>query len=71
MKMKLKVWAFSSVIKDDAADQQEEMMALDALCGVVQSEMVLMIAKKETTKEAWDTIATFRVGDDPAAASEV
>jgi hypothetical protein len=39
------------------------MMALDALCGVVPPEMVLMIAK-ERAKEAWDVIATMRVGDD-------
>jgi hypothetical protein len=40
------------------------MMALDALCGTVPPEMVPMIFKKETTKEAWDAIATMRVGDD-------
>jgi hypothetical protein len=37
------------------------MMALDALCGTVPPSM---IAKKETAKEAWDAIATMRVGDD-------
>jgi hypothetical protein len=40
------------------------MMALDALCGTVPSEMVPTIAKKETTKEAWDAIMIMRVGDD-------
>jgi hypothetical protein len=40
------------------------MMALDALCGAVPPEMVPTIAKKETAKEAWDTIVTMRVGDD-------
>jgi hypothetical protein len=40
------------------------MMALDALCGAVPPEMVPMITKKETAKEAWDAIATMRVGDD-------
>jgi hypothetical protein len=39
-------------------------MSLDALCGVVPPEMVPTISKKETAKEAWDTIATMRVGDD-------
>jgi hypothetical protein len=39
-------------------------MVLDALCGTVTPEMVSMIAKKETTKEAWDAIATMRVDDD-------
>jgi hypothetical protein len=40
------------------------MMALDALCGVVPPEMVLMITKKDVTKEAWDTITIMRVSDD-------
>jgi hypothetical protein len=40
------------------------MMVLDALCGAVPPKMVLMIAKKETVKEAWDAIATTRVSDD-------
>jgi hypothetical protein len=39
-------------------------MALDAMCGAIPSEMVQMIAKKETAKEACDVIATMRVGDD-------
>jgi hypothetical protein len=39
------------------------MMVLDTLCGAVPPEMVLMITKKETTKEAWDVITTMRVGD--------
>jgi hypothetical protein len=64
MKVKLKAWALWSVIENGGADQQEEMMALDALCGVVSPEMVPTIAKKETAKKAWDAIATMRVGDD-------
>jgi hypothetical protein len=64
MKVKLKARALWSVIEDNGADQQEEMMALDALCGTVPPEMVPMIAKKEMAKEAWDGITTMRVGDD-------
>jgi hypothetical protein len=64
MKVKLKAWTLWSVIEDGGAYQQEEMMALDAQCGVVPPEMVLMIAKKETAKEAWDAIVTMRIGDD-------
>jgi hypothetical protein len=39
-------------------------MTLDALCAAVPSEMVLTIAMKETTKEAWDAITTMRVSED-------
>jgi hypothetical protein len=64
MKMKLKARALWSIIENGGADQQEEMMALDALCGAVPPEMVLMITKKETAKEAWDAITTMRVTED-------
>jgi hypothetical protein len=53
MKVKLKARALWSVIEDGGADQQEEMMVLDALCGAVPPEMVPTITKKETAKEAW------------------
>jgi hypothetical protein len=38
-------------------------MSLDALCGAVPPELVPTITKKETAKEAWDAIASMRVGD--------
>jgi hypothetical protein len=63
MKVKLKAWTLWSVIENGIADQQEEKMALDALCGMVPPEMVPMITKKETAMEAWDVIATMRVYD--------
>jgi hypothetical protein len=56
--------AIWSVIENGSADQQEEMMALDALCGVIPPEMVPTIVKKEMSKEAWDTIVIMRIGDD-------
>jgi hypothetical protein len=64
MKVKLKARTLWSIIENGGTDQQEEMMALDALCDTVPPEMVPMLAKKETAKEAWDTITTMRVGDD-------
>jgi hypothetical protein len=64
MKVKLKVRALWSVIENGGADQHEEMMGLDALCGVVPTEMVPTIAKKEMAKEAKDAITTMRVSDD-------
>jgi hypothetical protein len=63
MNVKLKVRALWSVIENGGGDQQEKMIALDALCGAVPPEMVSTIAKKETAKEVWDAITTMRVGD--------
>jgi hypothetical protein len=39
-------------------------MALDALVSAVPPEMVATVADKKSAKEAWDVIATMRVGDD-------
>ena len=64
MKVKLKARALWNIIEKGGADQQEEMMALDALCGAVPPEMVPSITKMEMAKEAWDAIATMRVGSD-------
>jgi phenylalanine-4-hydroxylase len=63
MKVKLMARALWSVIEDGIIDQQEKMMTFDALCGAVPPEMVSTIAKKETTKEAWDAIAMMRIDD--------
>jgi hypothetical protein len=51
IKVNLKVWALWSIIEDGDADQQEQMMALDALCNVIPPKMVSMITKKEMAKE--------------------
>jgi hypothetical protein len=64
MKVNLRARMLWDVIEHGGADIHEEMMALDALCSVVPSEMVSSIADKLTTKEAWKTIADLRVGDD-------
>jgi hypothetical protein len=64
MKVKLKARALWSVMEDGGADQQEEIMALDALYGAVPPKMVPTIVKKDTTKEASDAIMTMRVDDD-------
>jgi hypothetical protein len=39
------------------------MMAFDVLCTTVPLELTFVIANKDIVKEAWDAIATFRVGD--------
>jgi hypothetical protein len=40
------------------------MMMLDALYGAVPPKVVLMIAEKDTAKEASDAIRTMRISDD-------
>jgi hypothetical protein len=39
-------------------------MALDTLMSTVPPEMVAMVANKSSAKDAWQAIATMRVGDE-------
>jgi hypothetical protein len=64
MRIKLKACGLWVTVDKGGADPQEDMMALDALVSVVPLEMVATMADKKTVKEAWDAIATLRVGDD-------
>lgn len=52
MKVKLKARGLWRAIDVGDADDQEDMMALDALCTVVPPELARVIADKETAKEA-------------------
>jgi hypothetical protein len=64
MKVKLKARGLWWAIDVGDVDDQEDMMALDALCSAVPPEMARVISDKETTMETWKAIATMRVGDE-------
>ncbi|KAG8047551.1 hypothetical protein GUJ93_ZPchr0008g12023 [Zizania palustris] len=64
MRVKLKARGLWDAVDKGGADPQEDMMALDALVSAVPPEMVATVADKRSAKEAWDAIATMRVGDD-------
>jgi uncharacterized membrane protein YgcG len=64
MKVKLKARSLWHVVEKVGADEHDEMMAIEALCSAVLSEMVPSIVGKDTAKEAWKTISDMRVGSD-------
>ncbi|CAA6669934.1 unnamed protein product [Spirodela intermedia] len=64
MKVKLKAQLLWTAIEKGGVEPHEDMQALDALCSAVPPEMWPVIANKETAKEAWEAIATMRIGDD-------
>jgi len=45
-------------------DYDDDRIALDAICSAVPGELVLVLATKDTAKEAWEAIKTLRIGDD-------
>jgi hypothetical protein len=66
MRVKLKARGLWVTVDKGEADLQEDMMVMDALLSAVPPEMVATVAEKKTktVKEAWDAIATMRVGSD-------
>ncbi|CAA6659353.1 unnamed protein product [Spirodela intermedia] len=64
MKVKLRARLLWTAIEKGGVEPHEDMQALDALCSAVPPEMWPVIANKETAKEAWEAIATMRIGDD-------
>jgi hypothetical protein len=64
MRVKLKARGLWRAIDVGDVDDQEDMMALDALCSAVPPEMARAISDKETAMAAWKAIATMRVGDE-------
>jgi hypothetical protein len=65
MKVKLRARHLWRAIDVGDADSDDDIEALDVLCSAVPPELVTAITDKDTAKEAWDTIKTLRVGDDP------
>jgi hypothetical protein len=66
MRVRLQVRHMWKAVRYDNADYYEDRRALDALIATVPSEMQFSLSKKRTTKEAWDAIATARIGSDRA-----
>ncbi|CAA7389736.1 unnamed protein product [Spirodela intermedia] len=64
MKVKLRARLLWTAIEKGGVEPHEDMQALDALCSAVPPEMWPVIANKETAKEAWEAIATMRIGYD-------
>jgi hypothetical protein len=66
MRIRLQVWHMWEAIRYGDVDYYEDQRALDALIAAVPPEMQFSLSKKRTAKEAWDAIATARIGNDRA-----
>ena len=62
MKVKLKAHQLWRAIVVGDVDPHDDMMALNALCSAMPSELATVISDKDTAKEVWDAIKTMRVG---------
>jgi hypothetical protein len=62
MKVKLEARRMWVAVRLGGVSRHEDRRALEALCSAVPTEMVPALSGKETTKDAWDAIATARIG---------
>jgi phenylalanine-4-hydroxylase len=66
MRVRLQVRHMWEVVRYGDVDYYEDRRALNALIAAVPSEMQFSLSQKRTVKEAWDAIATARIGSDRA-----
>jgi hypothetical protein len=62
MKIKLEARLLWLEVDPGDVDFQVDCMALDAICNAVLAEMISTLATKPSTKEAWESIKTMRIG---------
>jgi hypothetical protein len=64
MRVILQVRHLWDVIETGKGDYDDDRSAMEAILRAVPPEMIPLLAVKKTAKEAWDAIATIRVGAD-------
>jgi hypothetical protein len=62
MRVRLQVQHMWEAVQYGDVDYYEDRWTLDALIAAVPPEMQFSLSKKRTSKEAWDAIATARIG---------
>jgi hypothetical protein len=59
-----KIWDAVEPKDDKTVDETMDQRALSAIYQGIPEDMLPLIAEKETSAEAWETIKTNRLGDD-------
>ena len=63
MKLKLQARHLWDVVDTGDSEYHDDRTALEAICSAVPTEMVSMLAVKDSAKDAWEAIKTLRIGD--------
>ena len=63
MKVKMQARQLWDAVEFGHAEFHDDRWALEELCAAVPPEIGASLANKATAKEAWDSIATARLGD--------
>jgi hypothetical protein len=69
MKVMLRARGLWTAVKEGAADEIEDQMAMEALLRGVPLEMTTSLASKPSAKAAWDQLESSRLGSDRARMS--
>jgi len=69
MKVRLQVLHMWEVVRYDDVNFDQDRQAPNTLIAAVPTEMQFSLTSKRTTKEAWNAIATTRIGSDRARKS--
>nr|CAH67708.1 H0512B01.3 [Oryza sativa] len=64
MKVMLQARGLWDAVENGECDEQEDRMAMEAILRAVPSEMISLLATKDSAKDAWDAIKVMRVGVD-------
>lgn len=64
MKVMLQARGLWDAVEHGECDEQEDRMAMEAILRAVPSEMISLLATKDSAKDAWDAIKVMRVGVD-------
>lgn len=62
MRVVLGAWGLLHAVDDDDVDEQEDLMATEAICKAVPTEMVEAMANKGSAKAAWKALRTANLG---------
>jgi len=63
MKVKMQARQLYEAVDVGGVSYNDNRRALEALCAAVSTELAASLANKRTTKQAWESIATARIGD--------
>jgi hypothetical protein len=64
MRSKLEARGFWAAVELGDAEFQVDRMTLDAICSAVPQEMVTMLATKQMTMEAWESLKMMHISDE-------
>ena len=71
MRVNLQAQGVWDAVQNEEVDERKDRMALAAIYQVIPEDVLLMLAEKDTTKQAWETLKTMHMGADRVKEAKV